>query len=175
MYLISIYFDEKTEYKMQCLMNQIADVTGNTFMIDNKIPPHITLQAFDIRDEERAIQVFEKNVCEFISGSLLFASIGVFKKQVLYLEPVLNEYLHNIYLETYKMLENMQGVKFSPYYKPFSWIPHASLGKHLDENQLKQAFGLLLKEFNMFEGKVTRIGISKTNPHRDILVKKIVK
>ena len=175
MYLISIYFDDKTEYKMQSLINNITDVTGNTFMIDNNIPPHLTLQAFDTRDEERALQIFEDNVCNLSSGSLLFASIGAFKKQVLYLEPVLNEYLHNMSLETYKMLESIPDIKFSPYYKPFGWIPHVSVGKHLDERQLEEAFKVVMKQFTPLEGEVTRIGIAKTNPHRDLRVINLVK
>ena len=57
MYLISLYFDEGTNKKIQLYMEQIAQRTGNMGMIDGKVPPHITLSAFDM-EEEKAIAGF---------------------------------------------------------------------------------------------------------------------
>lgn len=175
MYLISLYFDDDTNSKMKKLINCVAEETGNTFMIDNNIPPHITLQAFDTRNEEKAIQLFEENVKAIAEGEVFFVSIGVLKKQVLYMEPVLNEYLHNLSLETYKIFESMHDIKFSPYYKPFGWIPHLSVGKHLDEIQLKHAFEMILERFSPFKANVACIGIAKTNPHTDLRIYNLVK
>lgn len=53
---------------------------------------------------------------------------------------------------------------------PDNWIPHMSIGKHLNEEQLVEAFRLLVKQFMPMEAIVTRIGIAKTNPHRDIKI-----
>lgn len=58
MYLISLYFDEGTNKKIQLYMEQIAQRTGNLAMIDGKVPPHITLSAFDMAEEEKAIAGF---------------------------------------------------------------------------------------------------------------------
>lgn len=170
MYLISLYFDHVTNKKVQSLVKQVASVTGNTFMLDNNIPPHITLLAFDIQDEQRAIRLFEKSVQDLKNGELLFTSVGVFKKRVLYIEPVLNEYLHNLSMKIYSNLEGVKDIKFSPYYKPFSWIPHISIGKHLDEVEMEKALGLIIRKFDVFTGTVTHIGLAKTNPHRDIRI-----
>ena len=170
MYLISIYFDEKTESAIQSLINQVAKITGNTFMTDGKIPPHITLSAFETKDEQSAVRLLEENVDRLMSGSLFFSSIGAFKGQVLYIEPVLNEYLHNMTSEIYSMYKALPDIRFSPYYKPFGWLPHLSIAKHLDEEQMEKAFKVLVKQFVPMEGIVTRIGIAKTNPHRDIRV-----
>ncbi len=170
MYLISLYFDDITNNKMQLLINQVAKVTGNTFMLDNKIPPHITLLAFETMDEQNAIDIFEENIRVFSEGKAFFASVGAFKKQVIYVEPVLNEYLHNMSSETYKIFDTISDIKFSPYYKPFGWIPHLSIGKHLASTQLSAAFEILVKQFVPFEGRITKIGIAKTNPHRDLKV-----
>ena len=46
MYLISLYFDEKTENRISGYMKQIAKYTGNTAMLDGNVPPHITIAAF---------------------------------------------------------------------------------------------------------------------------------
>lgn len=178
MYLISIYFDEKTEHMMQSYINQVAKVTGNTFMIDGNIPPHITLLAFEAMDEEKTIEILESYVNKYIQRQrkgenerkLFFASIGAFKGQTLYIEPVLNQYLQTMSSELYSLYEMQPDVKFSPYYKPFGWIPHMSVGKHLDEEQMQEAFKVLNKHFAAFDGHITKIGIAKTNPHRDMKI-----
>lgn len=175
MYLISLYFDDVTNKKMQGLINRVAEVTGNTFMIDNNIPPHITLLAFDTKDEQKAIKVFEENAIGFTQGEVLFASIGAFKRQVIYVETVLNEYLHNFSLEAYKIFNEIPDMRFSTYYKPFGWIPHLSLGKHLTESQLVKSFEMCIKEFGSCTAGVTKIGLAKTNPHRDISVVELKK
>ena len=51
MYLISIYFDKKTEIRIQSYINDVANVSGNSFMIDNHVPPHITVSAFETLNE----------------------------------------------------------------------------------------------------------------------------
>lgn len=55
MYLISLYFDTTTEKNMRKLMEQAASTSGNTFMLDGNIPPHITVLAFETLDEDRAV------------------------------------------------------------------------------------------------------------------------
>ena len=170
MYLISIYFDEKTEQIMQNYINQVAKVTGNTFMLDGNIPPHITLLGFEVKDEEKAVELLESNIEDIVGGQLFFASLGVFKGQVIYAQPILNEYLHNLSVKVNSIYEEMPDIRFNPYYNVFSWIPHMSIGKHLDEKQMEEAFKILVKNFVPMEATVTRIGIAKTNPHRDIII-----
>jgi hypothetical protein len=72
-------------------------------------------------------------------------------------------------LEVYGMFKALPDLKLSPYYQPFGWIPHMSLGKHLDSVQITKAFETVVNKFDSFEGMVTRIGIAKTNPHRDLI------
>lgn len=170
MYLISAYFDDATTKKMQNFIDEVAKITGNTFMIDGKIPPHITLLEFDTKDEAVALEIFKENVNSFKEGEVFFSSIGVFKKQVLYIEAVLNEYLHNMSCKWDELYKELPDSKRSPYYQPFGWIPHLSLGKHLTNAQMIKAFELVLSKFEPFKGKITRIGIAKTNPHRDLIV-----
>ena len=37
-------------------MKQVADKTGNTFMPDNHVPPHITISVIETKHEELAIK-----------------------------------------------------------------------------------------------------------------------
>ena len=43
MYLISAYFDEGTEERIRKYVDAVAQRTGCRFMVDNDIPPHMTI------------------------------------------------------------------------------------------------------------------------------------
>ena len=50
MYLISAYFDKNTTEQLQKYIDKIAVVTGNSFMVDNQVPPHLTLAAIEAEE-----------------------------------------------------------------------------------------------------------------------------
>ena len=88
---------------------------------------------------------------------------------MIFLQPVLNEYLQDIMCRVHNCLQKIENVKIRPCYLPFSWIPHSTVAKKLTPEQLQQAFTILQREFVVFEGNVTRIGLAKMNPHREIV------
>ena len=170
MYLISIYFDDKTDKKIRYLMGQIAKNTGNTTLLDDNVPPHITLSAFETKDEEAAIACL-KSCCEQISkGELQWTSVSTFLPYVIYLSPVLNEYLFHLSKNVYDSFSVMETISINKYYQPFSWQPHTTIGRKLSEKEMLSAFETMQKQFSPFSGTVTKIGLAKTNPHRDIFV-----
>ena len=169
MYLVSIYFDEKTNKKIQKFINQVAGKTGNTFMLDGNVPPHITVSAFEALEEEQVIEVLSHVATDLKKDTLQWVSVGQFFPYVLYITPVLNKYLHDMSLQFYNTLSQIEGVKISPYYQPFHWLPHSTIGKTLTKEQMSIAFEVMQNSFGMFEGEVVRIGLAKPNPHRDIM------
>ena len=170
MYLISIYFDEKTTSKMQRYIDLVAEKTGNCFMIDGQVPPHLTLSAFETRNEEAALQALERIAKRLQSGLLTWASVGTFLPYVIFLQPVLNAYLHGMSEVVYEELSIISDVKINAFYQPFGWLPHATIGKTLTKEQMQGAFTILQENFGVFESAVTKIGLARTNPHRDIRV-----
>lgn len=170
MYLISIYFDENTEKILNSHIQHVAKATDNTFMLDNHVPPHITVAAVETKQEEILISKVEEVTKKLICGEIRFVSVGSFASKVIYVQPVLNEYLHNMCAEISQELSHMEETIPSPYYQPFSWLPHCTIAKQLSKEQIQQAFVVLSSEFVPMEAKITRIGIAKTNPHRDIKV-----
>ena len=168
MYLISIYFDEKTNRKLQQYINKVAEQTGNTFMLDGNVPPHITISAFETIDEQAAIDTINRVVNKLQRGMLEWVSVGQFFPYVIFLSPVLNEYLHEMCVQIYRELEKTDGIKISPYYQPFHWLPHTTIGKTLSKEEMKVAFDVLQNNFSRFNGEVVRIGLARPNPHRDI-------
>ena len=170
MYLISIYFDEQTEKELQAHINRVAKATGNTFMLDNHVPPHITVGAVETKCEDKLLACMDALVKEMKTGSINFVSVGSFSSQVVYVQPVLNEYLHNLSVLLAKEVGQIEETICSPYYQPFSWLPHCTIAKQLSKEQQLQAFEVLQNSFAPMDGKVVRIGVAKTNPHRDIKV-----
>ena len=55
------------------------------------------------------------------------------------------------------------------YYLPMSWLPHITLAKTLDDEQMKLAFEYMQKHFVSIKSKVERVGLAKTNPHQEIM------
>lgn len=168
MYLVSIYFDEKTEKRIRGYIERIAEKTGNGFMVDNHVPPHITVAAIETKRRDLVMQGLEQ--MDRKAGNIQFVSVGSFVPQVLYLEPVLNQYLHELSEKVAAAVDGIPETILSPYYKPFGWLPHCTLGKQLTKQQMMDAFAVMQSSFAPFEGKVTRIGLATTNPHRDIKV-----
>jgi len=168
MYLISIYFDEKTNATIKHHMERVAECTGNTFMLDGNVPPHITICALESMHEEQLVMVLEQQKDKLQQGSLNWVSVGTFLPQVIYLQPVLNQYLQQMAEQIYQGVEALSNTKISPMYQPFNWLPHSTVGKTLSKEQLQKAFIALQNSFVPFQGEVVKIGLAKTNPYTEI-------
>lgn len=170
MYLVSIYFDEETENRINSYMKQIAKYTKNTAMLDGNVPPHITIAAFQTESETQAIEIFEKVGKEIMPGNLQWVSVGSFLPQVIYISPVLNEYLHRLTEMYNKEITHWEGAWVDARYQPYGWLPHTTLAKHLTKEQMTKAFEVMQNQFGPFSGCVTKIGLAKTNPYKDIRI-----
>ena len=170
MYLISIYFDKECEKRISSYMKQIGKATGNTVMLDGNVPPHVTIAAFRTESESIARDVFGQGVNELKTGSVQWVSVGAFLPSVIYITPILNKYLQDVSEVFHREITKKQGVTIDHRYMPYSWLPHSTLAKQLSEEQLSAAFSVMQKQFGPFSGKVTRIGLAKTNPYTDLEV-----
>lgn len=170
MYLISLYLDNKSATRMQGFINKVAEKSGNNFMTYNKVPPHITIAAFETDEENRVIEILDEKIKNTKSSVITLGSIGVFKSSIIFLAPVLNEYLHNISVSIYEGMSSLEYVSINKYYIPFNWMPHVTIAKKLTSDELMLAFQELERNFTIFNGMITKIALSKTNPLRDIIV-----
>lgn len=155
MYLISLYFDKQTEKRIQYLIERVAKVSGNRYLLEHQIPPHLTVGMVSEVDNLEQIQL--------TGGKVQFVSIGMFKTNTIFLQPVLNEYLYHISTQ----IQQVEGSR----YQMFHWIPHVTIGKRFTREEQLAAVALLQKEFGIFEGTVTRIGLAKTQPYEDIYLR----
>ena len=169
MYLVSLYFDDKTSKEINRYMGLIARKSGNVFMEDNNVPPHITVASIETLEEKLLIEKINTLKKGISPGSVDFVSVGQLLPSVIYLVPVLNKYLFDIEEEIFNSLRDINDIRFSKYYKPYSWLPHVTVGKNLDKEQMKKAFEVMLNNFVPFNGQVVEIGLAKTNPYTDII------
>lgn len=170
MYLISIYFNKETEDRLNLILQRVAKVTGNWFMLDNQVPPHITAASVETKCEGELIARIENITKGLKQGEIKFVSVGTFSTKVVFVQPVLNEYLHRLSVTLNKELEQMDETLLSSYYQPFSWLPHCTVGKQLSKEASQKALIELSSYFAPMNGYVTRIGVAKTNPHKDIKI-----
>ena len=169
MYLISLYFDEKTNKIIESLMNSAAEKCGNTDMTQKHVPPHITLSVFESREKEDAlVRCLDCVFGQTQAVKVKWVSVAAFFPQVLYLVPVLSESLHEFSVKTFKALENCRDTRIQECYRPFGWIPHTTVARRLSPDQMRNAFEALQTTFVPFEGMVVRIGLSTASQKREI-------
>ena len=169
MYLISAYFDAQSNKVLNRYIKQIAEKSGNQFMISHHVPPHMTVSQIEARSEEVLISHFYKLQDELHKGSIEVASIGMMMPYVIYAMPVFNQYLLDLSMDVYCAFNQIDETKISKYYKPMSWIPHITLGKTLTKEQMLGAVGILQDGFVPMTAEITEIGLARVNPHEDIV------
>ena len=162
MYLISVYFDDKSNKIISNYINKIAQKTGNTFMTDNHVPPHLTIMSVEVREEKKLTEVMEQLERSLTKGQIQLVSVGVLLPYVLYAAPVLNLYLEDMIEQVHDMVKHIPEVRMSRYYQPMQWLPHITLGKKLSKEQMQELFIPM-------EVTVAEIGLAKTNPHQDLI------
>lgn len=167
MYLISLYLDKKTEKQIQSYINDVAIHCGNAFMVANHVPPHMTISAFETLHEKEIVDALDVVTSNMIQNKIEWVTVGTFPA-VIFIQPVLNECLHNLSCVIYDEIVKIPDTKVSKYYKPFSWLPHATIAKQLSEEEMRKAFDVLQKSFGMFEGKIVRMELAKKKPYRVI-------
>ena len=169
MYLVSLYFDKKSDARIRQYINTVAKRTGNTYMLDGKVPPHITISAFETRNEKQVIDRLNTCMNQQQKGRVQWASVGAFFPNVIYISPVLNVYLHELSVSVYDAVKGVEDMIIRKCYQPFSWLPHTTIAKKLSQEEMRTAFMVLQESFGMFSGDVVRIGLAKTNPYEDIV------
>ena len=168
MYLISAYFDTQAEKTINRYIQKIAAKTGNTFMTDHHVPPHLTISSVEARTGELLIPHVERLRGRLSQGVIQFVSVGMLFPYVIYLAPVLNEYLQGLSQQIYDAVVDIPDVGISKFYRPMQWLPHVTLGKTLTKDQMRIAFEVMQEGFAPFRAAVTGFGLARTNPHEDI-------
>ena len=169
-YAVSLHFTQDVNEIIFNTMASIAEQTGNDFMIENKVPPHVTIGAFHgtKETETRLIQIVEDFSKTRQSAKVRFTEIGNFNGKVLFLKPQkdaflseINKELHNIVLPEFEAGEN-------GYYVPELWFPHTTLATRLNQSQFEKSVEIANKIPLPLEAKINEIGFYQCSPFLEL-------
>ncbi len=172
-YAVVFYFDNTTEQRIQTLITDVAICTGNSYMTDVGIPPHLTIGMYRSDDEERIKSEFERCADEITCGEVFWASIGIFNPHVLFLAPVLNEYLQRSCELVNRAMSQIADVGDFGHYMPYQWVPHTAIAVKLTPEQLKIGFDVVQQQFTPIGSRVERLILARCNPFHQLCVHQI--
>lgn len=88
-YAVSLHFTEDVSKTIMNTVQEIATITGISFVLDNKIPPHITIGAFHAAKGKKSqlLQLVDNFTKRQRAGQITFSALGDFNKKVLFLKP----------------------------------------------------------------------------------------
>jgi len=168
-YAIVLYFDEDTEAKLNNLIEELACDKTNTYMIDNRIPPHITLSLFSSSDIARIENVIDMHIRDFSQFSIIWTSLGTFIPHVLFAAPVVSEQIMNANKTVNRFIKPI-AEHMDRYYQPGNWVPHTTLATKLTLESLSYAFEVAARKFMPLCGYANRIVLAECNPYKELRV-----
>ncbi len=163
-FYISLYFDKNTNKWLSNLINQAAQKSHNGTVKD--IPPHITVAMLKAQDSDILCQKIDTIINEFFAQEITIAGIGLFQTKVVYLQPVLNWYLHNISVKINNTF--LQEQQKDNKYIPYNWIPHISIAKRLTDTEQLDVIKLLQGEKFPRQATICHIGLERAKPYKSI-------
>lgn len=169
-YAVSLHFTPDVNDIITSAVKSIAEVTGNNFIIENKIPPHVTIGAFHAKkkDEAKLIQIVEDFAQSQKTGIIRFTEIGNFNGKVLFLKPEkdgflaqINADLHTVLLPEFEKAEN-------GYYMPEIWFPHTTLATRLNQSQFEKAAKIAENIKLPLKTEITEIAVYQCSPFAEL-------
>lgn len=169
MYLVTLYFDDKTNKILERYIRLLSEKTGNDFMIAHEVPPHLTISQIESRDENILLSAMSRLQKKLSAGVVDFVSVGMFLPSVLYVAPVYNASLDMIVKQVFEAFDSLPDIRISHRYRPLSFVPHVTLGKTLGKEQVQEAVKVMQEHFAPFRGEIVEVGLSKVNPFGDLV------
>ncbi len=167
-YAVTLEFDKASHDKMQEMIDEVAKVTGCDLMKQQKVPPHVTVCCLE-GDNDEALLAEMKKIAETMSKNMVvFANIGIFNPLVVYLGPVMNEFLLDTCKTVNERLLQYAEVGNKGNYLPNHWVPHAAIALKLTPEALYEAFAIVQKKFTPFGAIAERIVLVRAEPYEEM-------
>lgn len=167
-YAVTLEFDRESAQKMQKMIDGVASATGCDFMVKFGVPPHVTVSAIVCDDEERLISETEATAETLNKGDISFANIGIFNPFVIYLGPVMDEFLMNTCKTVNDRLLTFCDVGNRGRYLPWQWVPHAAIAVKLTPDALNTAFDIVRDKFAPFGAAAERLVLARAEPYEEL-------
>ncbi|MBO4385958.1 MAG: 2'-5' RNA ligase family protein, partial [Treponema sp.] len=123
-YAVSLHPTKEAEETISTAVKALADLTGDSFIVKSRIPPHITIGAFHGTKEKEArlIQLVEDFCKGQKPGTIQFTAIGDFRQKVIFLKAQKDSFLTKMNSELHTLLLNEFERAENGYYLPQVWI-----------------------------------------------------
>ncbi len=167
-YAVTLEFDKETHNIVQEMIDKVARVTGCDYMKRSKIPPHVTVSALVSDNEATLLSEMEDIAASINKGSVWFANIGIFNPLVIYLGPIMNEFLLNTCRTVNERLLQYADVGNKGRYLPNQWVPHAAIAVKLTPDALREAFAIVQEKFTAFGATAERIVLARAEPYEEL-------
>lgn len=164
-YAILLHFDKNSEARIFDLWKEAAKCSGDPYLIDSGLRPHITLAIFedtDIQSFCSKLEIFSKQIKKF---KLNLGSIGTFASSqgVLFLSPIMTDELIEHHKGFYKFFEGeLDGI--NSYYMPNNWVPHCSISINNTIETFITIFKRTMEIFEPFDIEIREISIIESKP-----------
>ena len=168
MYLVSLYFDGITEGVINRQIERIAEKSGNYYMLEHMIPPHLTIASCKSIDQGKLLEKLDMVMQMQKAGEINWVAPGSFLPHVLFLTPVLNRYLQDFCIACNDVPQDLQEEPEQNRYQPYTWLPHTTVARTLSDEQMIKGFRVLQANFRPFCGRVIKAGLAQSNPYHDI-------
>lgn len=166
MYQLSLAFDDESIKLINNYNKLIENEINYNYLNYHQTPIHLTVASYKTISDEfylYADKIFNK----YVSNYLDIVSFGVFNRNTLYLLPVYNHYLHQLFLDINSLLDYVT-ISNNNRYILFNCVPHVSIARKLADNQMIKALSILNTNFKPFKVKVKSIILAKTTPYKVI-------
>lgn len=167
-FAVTLEFDHESQNMMQEMIDEVARETGCDLMKQQNVPPHVTVCCLEGENEEVLLSEMEVIAATMKKCTIRFANIGVFNPLVIYLGPIMNEFLQNTCRTVNERLLQHAEVGNKGNYLPNRWVPHAGIALKLTPEALKVAFDIVQEKFSPFEATVERIVLVKAEPYEEL-------
>ena len=167
-YAVTLEFDKISEKKIQEMINEVARATGCDQMVQQKVPPHVTVCCLEGDNDEALLAEMEGIAASMCKHTIRLANIGVFNPLVIYLGPIMNEFLMDTNRIVNERLLKYAEVGNKGNYLPNRWVPHVGIAFKLTPDALNEAFDIVREKFTPFEAMVERIVLVKAEPYEEM-------
>ncbi len=169
-FAVSLHFPQEVNEIITSTVKSIAEVTGNHFITENKIPPHITIGAFHStkESEEKLFSTIQDFFALQKPGVIEFKEIENFNGKVLFLKAVKNEFLSNINTGLHKVLLPDFNKAENGYYLPQFFFPHTTLATRLNQRLFEKAKALAEQIKLPLKVTINEAGIYQCSPVKKV-------
>ncbi len=165
-FAVECYLDDTASEKINAFRDIFRE---NNITVDEGTSPHISLAIYEETNQDLFQAGIKKFSETFSSFSFNFMNFGIFptKESVLFMAPKVSARLLSFHREFHKQFEEFR-MGLSEYYSPEYWVPHCTIGIHLNNEQMHKAMALLHRFEFPLKAEIIEIGVNEFPPNREL-------